>query len=380
MDYDKIDIKQVERSSQLGEFIMVPWAIYENNSNWVPPLISNCKKLLSPKKNPFFRYAWVKLFTAYCGKEPLGRIAAIINRNHNNYHEENVGFFGFFESVNDYNVARKLLKTAMISLKSDGMSVMRGPINLSTNYEVGALVDAFDQPPVVNMIYNPEYYPGFYERFGLKKAKDLFAYKLTDENRPPERMIRIAERVRNREGIKLRTVNLKRFDDELKIVNKIYNSAWSRNWGFVPAPEDEFLHIANDMKPLVDPDLVFIAEVDGNPIGFSLALPNFYRVLPYTNGRLFPLGLLKILWHTKIRNKIDSLRIVTMGVEHEYQKRGIDTLFYLETFNRGREKGYKWAELSWILEDNVLMNRAAKMLGALHYKTYRVYETSLYTS
>ncbi len=380
MDYDRIDIREVERPSQLTGFVKVPWVIYKDNLNWVPPLISNHKKLLNSRKNPFFRYASVKLFTAHHGKEHLGRIAVIINRNHNNYHDEKVGFFGFFESVNDYNVARKLLKTAMICLKSDGMDVMRGPVNLSTNYEVGALVDAFDQPPMLNMTYNPEYYLEFYERFGLRKAKDLLAYKLTDRDRPPERLVRIAERVRSKEGVTLRTVNMKRFDEELKIVNRIYNSAWSRNWGFVPAPEDEFLHIASDMKPLIDPDLVFIAEVEGNPIGFSLALPNFYQVLPYANGRLFPIGLLKILWHTKIRNKIDSARIITMGVEHKYQKRGIDTLFYLETFNRGCDKGYKWAELSWILEDNVLMNRAAQMLGAKCYKTYRVYETSLHSS
>lgn len=380
MDYSEVDIREVERASQLTDFIKVPWSIYKGDPNWVPPLISSQKKLLNKKKNPFFRYASVKMFTAHLGRELVGRIAAIVNRNHNNFHEENVGFFGFFESVNDYGVARKLLKTAMICLKADGMDVMRGPVNLSTNYEVGALVDAFDQPPVLNMIYNPAYYPEFYDKFGLTKAKDLLAYKLTDRNKPPERLVRIAEKVRHREGVKLRTVNLKRFGEELKVVNKIYNSAWSRNWGFVPAPEDEFLHIASDMKPLVDPDLVFIAEVGGNPIGFSLALPNFYQVLPYTNGRLFPLGLLKILWHTKVKNKIDSIRIITMGVEHEYQKRGIDTLFYIETFNRGVEKGYKWAELSWILEDNTLMNRAAQMLGAKHYKTYRIYETSLYAS
>jgi GNAT superfamily N-acetyltransferase len=145
-------------------------------------------------------------------------------------------------------------------------------------------------------------------------------------------------------------------------------------------PDDEFLHIAHDMKSLVDPDLIFIAEVDGNPIGFSLALPNIYQVLPYANGRLFPTGFLKLLWHTKVKNKIDSARIITLGVEREYQKRGIDTIFYLETFNRGLAKGYKWAELSWILEDNTLMNRAAKMLGAKVYKTYRIYETSLHSS
>jgi hypothetical protein len=380
MDYGNIEIREVERPSQLTKFIKVPWVIYKDYPNWVPPLISTHKNLLSRKKNPFFRYASVKFFTAHHGKKPLGRIAAIINRNHNRLHHENVGFFGFFESVKDYDVARKLLKTAMICLKADGMDVMRGPVNLSTNYEVGALIDAFDLPPFLNMIYNPEYYPEFYDKFGFKKAKDLLAYKLVRENEPPERMVRIAEKIKEKRGITVRTINLKKFSEELKIINKIYNAAWSDNWGFVPLPDDEFLHIANDMKPLVDPDLVFIAEVDGNPIGFSLALPNIYQVLPYANGRLFPTGFLKLLWHTKVKNKIDSARIITLGIEHEYQKRGIDTIFYLDTFNRGLAKGYKWAELSWILEDNTMMNRAAKMLGAKVYKTYRIYETSLHSS
>lgn len=380
MDYSEIEIREVEKPAQLTAFVKLPWKIYKDDPNWVPPLISTQKELLSRKKNPFFRYATVKLFTAHHGSEIIGRVAAIINRNHNRFHEENVGFFGFFESIEDYSVARKLLKTAMICLKADGMDKMRGPVNLSTNYEVGALVNAFDQPPMVNMTYNPEYYPRFYEKFGFTKIKDLLAYKLTTNDKPPDRMVRVAEKVRKRHNIRLRTVNLKRFSEELKIVNKIYNAAWSRNWGFVPVPDDEFLFIANDMKSLVDPDFVFIAEVDGNPIGFSLALPNIYQVLPYANGRLFPSGLLKILWHAKIKKEVNSMRIITMGVKHEYQKRGIDTLFYLETFNRAVEKGYKWGELSWILEDNLMMTRAAEMLGAKSYKTYRIYETSLHAS
>ena len=380
MDYDDIEIREVEKPSQLNKFIKLPWKIYRHDPNWVPPLISAQKTLLKPKTSPFFRYASVKLFLAYHKDEVVGRIAAIINRNHNSFHEENVGFFGFFESIKEYNVARKLLKTAMICLKADGMDVMRGPTNPSTNYEVGTLIDAFDSPPVVNMTYNPKYYPEFFERFGFKKEKDLLAYKMTTENRPPERMVRIVEKVKAKQNVTVRTINLKKFDEELKIINKIYNSAWSKNWGFIPIPDDEFLFIAKDMKPLVDPDLVFIAEVDGNPIGFSLAIPNIYQVLPYTDGRLSPFGLLKIFWHTKIRNKVDSLRVITMGIEHEYQKRGIDTIFYYETFNHGYNKGYKWGELSWILEDNILMNRVAEMLGAKVYKTYRIYETPLHST
>jgi hypothetical protein len=377
MEYDRIEVKEVVTSSGMNQFIKCPWKLYRDNPCWVPPLISAQRELLDRRRNPFFRYASVRFFTAQHDGRTVGRIAAIINRTHNSFHEEKTGFFGFFESIPEYSVARKLLKVAMIHLKAEGMERMRGPVNLSTNYEVGALTNAFDLAPVVGMIYNPEYYLEYYERFGFKKVKDLYAYKMTAENTPPERLVRIAEAVRQKENVTVRNLNLRHFKSEAKIINKIYNAAWSRNWGFVPVSEDEFQHIAKDMKSLVDPDLVFIAEVDGNPIGFSLALPNAYQVLPYANGRLFPFGLLKILWHTKVRNKIDSARIITMGIEHDYQKRGIDSIFYIETFNRGVAKGYKWGELSWILEDNVLMNRVATMLGTERYKTYRIYETSL---
>ena len=361
------------------QFIKMPWKIYANDPNWVPPLISAQKELLDKKKNPFFRYSDVRFFLAWYDGQPVGRIASIINRNHNSYHEENIGFFGYFETIPVYEVARKLLKVVMIHLKKDQMDYMRGPVNLSTNYEVAALVDSFDQPPVINMTYNPEYYPEFYEKFGFEKKKDLLAYKITREDEPPERMVRVVEKIRERDNVKIRTVNLKDFKRELKVVCKIYNNAWAENWGFVPVPEDEFIHLAKDMKPLVDPDLVFIAEIDGNPIGFSLSLPNVYQILPYANGRLFPFGALKLLWHTKIRNKIDSIRIITLGIEKEYQKRGIDAVFYLETYRRGIAKGYKWGELSWILEDNKMMNRAAEMLGARLYKRYRIYETPLHS-
>ncbi len=377
MNYDEIEIKEVESSSQLSAFIKLPWKIYKDYPNWVPPLISSVKAMLDTKTNPFFRSATVKLFTAHCQKEIVGRIAAIINHSHNSFHNENIGFFGFFESVNDYNVARKLLKVAMIHLKSQGLDKMRGPVNLSTNYEVGALIDAFDLPPMVNMIYNPDYYPEFYDRFGLTKAKDLLAYKITEYNEPPERMVRIVEKIRQRANVVVRTVNLKKFDDEVRAINKIYNSAWEQNWGFVPMSEDEFFHIAKDMKQIIDPDLVFIAEVDGRPVGFQLALPDVNQVLPYANGRLFPFGLFKLLWHTKVRNKINSVRVITMGIVPEYQKRGIDNIFYLEVFRRGSAKGYKWGEMSWILEDNEMMNRAAQMLGSKVYKRYRIYDISL---
>ncbi len=377
MNYDDIEIREVESRSQLSAFIKLPWKIYKGNPNWVPPLISSVKAMLDTKNNPFYRSATIKLYTAHYQNEMVGRIAAIVNHSHNSFHDENIGFFGFFESVNDYNVARKLLKVAMIHLKSQGLDRMRGPVNLSTNYETGALVDAFDLPPMINMIYNPDYYPGLFERFGLAKAKDLLAYKITEYNEPPERMVRIVEKIRHKANVVVRTLNMKKFDDEVRAINRIYNDAWEKNWGFIPMSEDEFFNIAKDMKQIIDPDLAFIAEIDGKPVGLQLALPDVNQVLPYVNGRLFPFGFFKLLWHTKVRNKINSVRVITMGIKQSYQKRGIDNIFYLEIFRRGARKGYKWGEMSWILEDNEMMNRAAKMLGSRVYKRYRIYDISL---
>ncbi len=377
MPFEDIQIVEVKSGRDMNRFIKFPFKLYKDDPNWVPPLIAERKSFFDKNKNPFFRYSRVKYFLAKKNGKLAGRIASIVNYNHNAFHEDRVGFFGFFECIDDYDVASVLFRVALIELKKEGLVVMRGPTNFSTNYELGFVIDNFDSPPMVNMPYNPNYYIDFMEKFGFRKSKDLYAFKMTRDNRPPERVEKIVERIKHKENVKVRNLDMRNFKSELKVVNKIYNKAWSKNWGFIPLPDDEFLHIAKDMKEIVDPDLIFIAEVDGNPIGFSMALPNVYQILPYTKGRLFPFGAIKLLWHSKIKNKINSLRIITMGIEHDYQKRGIDNVFYLETFNRGLEKGYEWGEISWVLEDNELMIRVAKLLGAEHYKTYRVFDLPL---
>jgi hypothetical protein len=377
MEFNKVEVIEVKSKRDMTKFIKFPYKLFKHDKNWVPPLISDRKSFFSRKKNPFFRYARVKYFLAKKEGKIAGRIASIVNFNHNSFHEDKVGFFGFFDCINDYEVASVLFRCALIELKREGLTVMRGPTSFSTNYEIGFIIDDFDAPPVINMPYNPKYYIDFAEKFGFTKAKDMLAFKITKENRPPERMVRIVEKIRQKEKVNVRKVNLKKFKDELKIINKIYNNAWSRNWGFIPLPDDEFLHIAKDMKEICDPDLLYIAEVDGEPIGFSMTLPNINQVLPYAKGRLFPFGFFKLFWHMKIKKKIDGVRIITLGVEHEYQRRGIDNIFYLDTFNNGYEKGYTWGEISWVLEDNTMMVRAAKMLGSKHYRTYRLYDLPL---
>jgi GNAT superfamily N-acetyltransferase len=307
----------------------------------------------------------------------VGRIATCINYRHNQFHEEQTGFFGFFDVPDDYDIARKLLKVAMITLKKEGMERMRGPANFSTNHEVGFLVDGFDIPPCVMMTYNKPYLPRLAEKFGLKKCMDLLAFIITKEQGIDERINRVVEKLQQRSEIKLRSINMSDFDNEVRRLLQVYNAAWERNWGFVPMQEDEFFHQAKDLKQIVEPELVLIAEHKGEPVAFSLALPDINQALVHLNGRLFPLGLLKLLWHTKIVNKVKTVRMITMGVVPKFQKRGVDSMLYVETFKRAAAKGYTTAELSWTLETNDLMIRASKQMGAQPYKKYRIMEMPL---
>ena len=370
---NNIDILEVETASDLMVFIKVPFAIYKDDPNWVPPLISERKEFFNKKKNPFFRAAKTRLFVARRSDKYVGRIATCVNYNHNEYHQETTGFFGFFDCIEDYEVAELLFKIALITIKKEGMDKMVGPANFSTNHEVGMLIEGYDLPPVLMMSYNKPYYNDFAEKFGLRKAKDLVAFKIEVGSKFDPRMISIAERLKERSGITIRTINMNDFDNEVDKIIEVYNQAWAKNWGFVPMSLEEFRHAAKDMKQIIDPDLVFIAEINGKPVGFSLSLPNINQALIHTNGRLFPTGLIKLLWHTKIKNKVNSIRIITLGLIPEYQKRGIDNVFYIETYNVGTKKGYAWGEMSWILEDNFAMVRQAELMGGTRYKKYRVY-------
>jgi hypothetical protein len=374
---EEFKIRIVKNKKDLLDFIKFPWKIYKDDKNWVPPLISERKDFFNPEVNPFYKHAEVILFLAEKEREIVGRIAGLINFKHIETHQEKAGFFGFFESIEDYGVAKKLLDIVRDWMKSKGMEFMRGPMNFSVNDELGFLLEGFDSPPVFMMTYNPEYYLDLMERYGMVKAKDLYAFHMEKSMQPPERFKRIAELVRKKENIVVRKLNMNDFEGEIEKVKTIYNLAWSKNWGAIPMTDEEFEHLAKDFKKIVDPDLVFIAEVDGEPAGFSMALPDINQLLIKLNGRLFPFGIFKLLWFTKFHRVINGLRLLTMGVIHKYQKRGIDTLFYINTYTNGVKKGYEWAEMSWNLEDNFLINHALETFGAKLYKKYRIYEMKI---
>jgi len=372
-----VQVVEVESSAQLREFIKYPNRLYKDDPNYVTPLLSERLEFFDFKKNPFYHTARVKLFLAMDGDTVVGRIATCINYAHNETHGEQTGFFGFFDCPDDYGIASVLLKVAMITLKKEGMEKMRGPMNFSTNHEIGFLVEGFDSPPTVMMTYNQPYLPALAGKFGLKKAMDVVAYRLTKETPISDRVNRMVEKLKERSKITMRPINMKDFDNEVKRINRIYNEAWENNWGFVPMADEEFNYTAKNLKQIVDPELALICEYEGRPVAFLLALPDINQALIKLKGRLLPFGILKLLWHTKIRNKVNGVRVITLGVVPQFQKRGLDMVMFHGCYTRGVPRGYSWAELSWILETNDLMRRSAEQMGAELYKRYRIVEMPL---
>jgi len=353
---------------------MSPWTsgIYKDFPYWVPPLISEDKKLFNPAVYPFHNNAEVTLFLLYQNNRPVARVAAIINHNHNKFHNEKTGFFGFFECINSPEAAKYILDAAAQFCKEKGMERIRGPMNFSTNDTCGLLIEGFNSSPLIMMPYNPPYYIDLLDKSELVKSKNLLAY-FADYNIKKQipRMERLAQRATNSGNVVIRNLNFKNITHDIKVIKHIYNNAWSKNWGFVPMTNEEFDYMASDMKKIVDPDLALIAEIDGQPAGFSLALPDYNRIIKKCNGRLFPFGFLHFLFG---KSSIDTVRLLTMGVVHQYRQKGLDVVFYLESIKRTFNKGYRGGELSWILEDNIMMNRILESIGAKVYKKYGIYE------
>jgi len=369
-------LREITTRPDLNRFIRFPWKIYKNDKNWVPPLIAERRELLNPRKNPFFEHAEVKLYMAAdeAGGE-LGRIAAILNHNHNRTHGEKTGFFGLFECADHQAAADRLFDAAAGFLRSRGMEIMRGPENLSVNDDIGLLIEGFDSPPMVMMPHNPPYYEKLIEGHGFKKTMDLFAYYGEYQaGRIPEQVARGAEIARRRQHFTIRTLRMNDFDAELARIHAIYTSAWEENWGAVAMTDREFNHLAVSLKQVVDPELCLIAEIRGEPAAFSLALPDLNQVLIRLNGRLFPFGIFKFMYY---KRKIDALRIITMGVLKKFRHQGIDSCLYYEAYRRALAKGIWRGEMSWILENNTVMNRIVENLGFRIYKKYRLYDFPL---
>lgn len=366
-----LEINPVQDKPGSRQFIDFPYSLYRDDPFWVPPLRIAVKELLDQRKHPFYRESEMRCFLARRNGNVVGRIAAIHNRKHNEFHQEQAGFFGFFESVNDQQVAAGLLDAAREWLHARGAEVIRGPVNPSTNYECGMLVEGFDSSPQVMMPYNPPYYDTLVQQAGPRKAKDLYAYYMLTDKMAAERVERVAERSAKSDHVRIRAINVKAFWEDVDKVWQVYNSAWSRNWGFVPMTSDEFLFMAKDMKSILDPGFVLLGEVKDRVVGFALALPDINRALKPAKGRLFPVGLFKILYH---KRSVRSVRVLVLGVLEEYRTVGVAAGFYAELFRHAKRLGYRDCEMSWVLEDNKLMNRSITAFGGKRYKTYRIYE------
>tara|TARA_R100001143_G_scaffold52492_1_gene47744 strand:- start:22078 stop:23208 length:1131 start_codon:yes stop_codon:yes gene_type:complete len=368
-------ITYVASKEEKKTFIEFPYSHYKDDKYWVAPLLAEQKKLLDPNKNPFYNNAEIALFNVSFNDKLAGRIAAIIDHRYNKFHNTKTGFFGFFECIEQQSTADLLFKVAEDWLREKGMNTIMGPSNPGMMDELGILVEGFDKYPTILMPYHKDYYDKIIQNAGYDKEMDLLAYLVTQDSVDHDRANRAMDIVKKRlPGIRIRNINLRKIKEEVKIIREIFNSAWSKNWGFIPLSKEEFDHLASDLKTIVDNDFAHIAEINGEPIAFSIALPDYNQIFRNMNGRLFLTGLFKILWN---RKKINKVRTALMGVIPEYQGRGIDALLHREAINNGLKKGIYSSEVGWILENNIQMIRVAEKLGGTIDKRYRVYSKSL---
>lgn len=374
-----IRIVPVSSSGDVRRFIAFPYRLYRDQPFWVPPLRSDQRKTLDPKKNPFFEHGQIQLFLAVAeGGAVVGRIAAIVNGMHLQKYDDGRGYFGFFECVESYAVAEALLDAACDWLRQQGLTGVRGPTNPTVNDTAGLLVDGFDREPSILMPYNPPYYLEYLERYGFERAMTMWAYYVHEAYINKEKLRRGTEIVMRRHpGLTLRPLDMSRFWEEARSVLHVYNEAWANNWGSVPMTEREFEHLAKELKQVIDPDLVYILEMEGRPVAFSITIPNLNQALKHLpDGRLFPLGLPKLLAYAKL-GAIYEVRMPLMGVLPEYHGRGFDAPLIHATILAGIPKGYDACELSWVLDTNTRLINSLENLGTVRDKEYAMLERSL---
>jgi GNAT superfamily N-acetyltransferase len=374
-------VTPVTTAAEKKAFILFQYELYDERSPFVPPLKMDRENVLSEKKNPWFQFGTLQLFLARRKGKIVGRIAAVDDPRYNEFHGTKVGWFGFFECIDDVAVATALFREAEGWVKARGHEKIMGPASPSSNGEWAFLCDGFQLPPALMMPYNHQYYLSLAERNGYSKAKELWAWDLQCSQPMPEKIVRIAEKIKTREGITMRPARLADWAKEVRIIKDIYNAAWEKNWGFVPMTDAEFDLMGKELKMVLKPELVLFAEVEGKPVGFCITVPDANAAIRKANGRLttfgLPIGLVKLMMGIK---KIDSGRLIALGMREGYRRRGIESLMVLETFAAAKRMGWKSGEISWTLEDNDLVNRMIEVFGATRSKTYRVYEKALLVS
>jgi GNAT superfamily N-acetyltransferase len=375
----KVEIRPVKSRRDLNTFIKLPWRLYRNERNWVAPLLMDVKKRLDQKKNPFFKHTEAKYFLAYRGSEPVGRISAHIDRNLNEFQDNQWGLFGWFECEDDPEAARALLATAELWLRERGRDRMVGPMDFTTNDECGLLIEGHERPPIILCPWHHPYYQRLFEQdIGMAKSMDLYMWSLhvTGRENVHPAIWEMADKLESEHGIVCRNFRKKDLQEEVSRFLEVYNAAWERNWGFVPLTEEEVRHYAKDLGPVLDENWAMVAEKKdtGEVVGAALTLPDFNQVLAKMNGRLLPFGWITAL---RERKKIDSVRVFALGVKPSYQHTGVAARFYQMHFDAAESTPQKGGEMGWILEINKPMNRAMEGMGGKIVRRYRVYEREL---
>jgi hypothetical protein len=370
---EAVDIRPVSGRRDLDAFIKVPWRLYRAVSNWVPPLISERRRHLSIRHNPFFEHAEAQYFLAWRGSEPVGRIGAHVDHRLNQFQDNRWGLFGFFECVDDAAIAGGLFDSAEDWLRERERELMVGPMDFSTNHECGLLVEGHELMPQVLENWHHPYYRNLFEGSRMRKAVDMYKWQILTAE--PDRVLpviyELADSLETRHGIHVRRMRRRNFEAEVQRFMEVYNSAWERNWGFVPLTQAELRAYAKELKPILDERYAFIAEKGEEVVGAALSLPDVNKLLAGLNGRMLPLGWLKIL---RGRRRIDEIRVFALGVKDEYRHTGTAAAFYAEHWRECLRRRIKRVEAGWILETNEPMNRAMEALGGDIVKRYRLYE------
>jgi hypothetical protein len=376
-----VDIRQTPMGGDLREFLDVVDTIYKDDPRYIRPLDMDLRDRLDPKKNPFFEHGEGVVFTAHRGGKCVGRVTAQIDREHLSRHADEAGFFGFLDTVDDPEVTKALLENAERWLRGKGMKTARGPLSLNINEEMGCLVEGFDAPPVLMNPHHRAYQGGLIESAGYAKLKDVFGWRY-DVGEPNARVRKAQDEIAKMPEVESRQFDKKHIDRDVATALEVFNDAWQDNWGFVPMTKKEADKMASDLKLFLVPEITRIVLVDGEPAAVAIALPNVNELIGDLHGRLFPLGIVKLLYRLKIEGA-KSGRLLILGIKKKFRLQrkyaGLSLYLYAELNDGGKRVGMTWGELGWTLEDNAAVNTGIKLMGAKKYKTYRVYEKALTT-
>jgi len=381
-------VRPVETDADLQAFLRMPWTVYKDDPVWSAPLWSEHVKFFDPERNMELKHIDHQKFVAWRGDTPVGTVIAFVNHAYNKFQEQNAGWFGQFEILDDREAAHALLKVAEDWVKAKGVDKMMGPATYSTNSEIGLQISGHDEKQMIQSPHARAYVQGHIESYGgYEKSMDLWYWRLDGNgwggrkaDKIPDKIVRVAELTRKRKKFTIRPVDMSHFKDEVEKVKVIYNQAWSKNWGFVPMSDEEIDSLAVGLKDMIDPNMALFVEVDGKQVAFALPLPDVYEPMRLAHckpGEPELLQLARLIWHWKVAGHIGAIRVWALGVLEEYRASGVDALLYYEMLKRGLPRGYLDIEMSWILENNDKMNAIIRMMGAHIYKTFRVYEKKL---